>query len=130
MKKLLNEWKKFLNEQEDGADRREPGAGATRKEQFGQDARERLISWASKLQPQQYRQFLKDAKQKMDDTMEAAIGVYDSIAEYKKVVKLIALASKGKVAPKQALEFENMMREFKIDLEEYGYPRGVIRIAE
>ena len=129
MKKLLNEWKKFLNEQEDGGDRREAGPGATRKEQFGQDARKCLVSWVSKLQPQQYRKFLQDAKQKMEDTELAAYGE-DTLSFYKKVVNLIALASKGKVTPKQALGFENLMRTYEIDLEEYGYPRGVIRIAE
>ena len=121
MKKLLNEWKKFLNEQEDGGDRREAGAGETKKEMRGQEARERLITWASALQPQDYRKFLQDAKQKMQDPEMAAFGEKFSGA-YRNAAKLIVLASKGKVAPKQALEFENMMRAFKIDLVRYGYP--------
>ena len=116
----------ILNEQEDGGDRREAGAGETKKEMRGQEARERLITWASALQPQDYRKFLKDAKQKMEDPKMAAYSekfgdVYHSDV-YRNAVKLIILASKGKVAPKQALEFENMMRAFKIDLVRYGYP--------
>ena len=123
MKKLLNEWKKFLKEQEDGGDRREKGPGVTADEDEALAARKRFIEWASKLQPQQYRQFLQVVKEKMDDSMEKAIGVK---VPYKFVVKSIALASKGKVTPNQAVFFETLMASYGIMLNKYGYdPAGV-----
>ena len=118
MKKLLNEWKKFLKEQEDGGDRREKGPGVTTDEDEAMDARKRFIEWASKLQPHKYRQFLQVVKEKMDDSMEKAIGVK---VPYKFVVNSIALASKGKVTPNQAVFFEALMASYDIKLDQYGY---------
>lgn len=112
----------ILNEQEDGAANQEEGPGQTKQEAIGQAARKRMVTWGSKLRPQVYRQFLQNVKKAIEDA-EASVSwvAKDPEGLYKRIATLTVRASKGKVMPKQALQFENEAGAL-VDLEKYGYP--------
>ena len=66
MKELLNEWKKYLAEQEDGTDQREEGPGKTDTEKredeapVKTDVEERFLEFGKQLTPEKYRQALQN----------------------------------------------------------------------
>ena len=66
MKKILNEWKKYLAEQEDGTDQREEGPGKTDTEKredeapVKTDVEERFLEFGKQLTPEKYRQALQN----------------------------------------------------------------------
>tara|TARA_R110002110_G_scaffold395474_1_gene610066 strand:- start:288 stop:728 length:441 start_codon:yes stop_codon:yes gene_type:complete len=59
MKKLLNEWRRYLTEQEDAAPDQEAGAGATPEETAIQAPAQAVIKWGANLNPQTYRKILQ-----------------------------------------------------------------------
>jgi hypothetical protein len=59
MKQLLNEWKKYLNEQDDAEDQREEGPGMTGQEESEADMRERYEMFRDNLTPEVYREIMQ-----------------------------------------------------------------------
>ena len=66
MKEILNEWKKYLAEQEDDTDQREEGPGKTDTEKredeapVKTDVEERFLEFGKQLTPEKYRQALQN----------------------------------------------------------------------
>jgi len=116
----------ILKEQEDGAANQEEGPGQTEQEAEALAPRKRMVTWASKLRPQVYRQFLQDVKRAVDDVQARGSSSQRDVVNdqfYKIIVKLVQLANRGRVTPQQAMKFENMMTsDINFNLERYGYP--------